>query len=82
MWGKELGPDLKGVLPKSFFEDRWACGDLLRESSHDVIMMGTQKSEAQPFSYAVNLAKRVSKKEYKKIGVSQHILTDNSFGSE
>jgi hypothetical protein len=25
--GKELGPDLKGVLPKIvFFEDRWACG--------------------------------------------------------
>ena len=47
MWRKELGPDLNGVLPKSFFEDRWACGDLLRECSHDVIMIGTQKSEAQ-----------------------------------
>ena len=42
-----------------FFEDKWACGDLLRECSHDVIMMETQKSEAQLFSYAVNLAKRV-----------------------
>jgi hypothetical protein len=59
MSGKELGPDFKGVLPKSFFEDRGACGDLLRECSHDVIMMGTQKSEAQLFSDAVNLAKRV-----------------------
>jgi hypothetical protein len=59
MWGKESGPDLKSVFPKSFFEDRRACGDLLRECSHDVIMMGTQKSEAQLFSYAVNLAKRV-----------------------
>ena len=62
MWGKELGPDLKGVLPKSFFlkmDSASACGDLLRECSHDVIMIGTQKSEAQLFSYAVNLAKRV-----------------------
>jgi len=33
MWGKELGPDLKGVLPKSFFlkiDSAQACGDLLR----------------------------------------------------
>jgi hypothetical protein len=58
MWEKELGPDLKGVLPKSFFEERGACGDLLRECSHDVIMMGTQKSEAQLFSYTLNLAKQ------------------------
>jgi hypothetical protein len=62
MWGKELGPDLKGVLPKSFSlkkESASARRDLLRECSHGVIMMGTQRSEAQLFSYAVNSAKRM-----------------------
>ena len=32
---------------------------MLKGYSHDVIMMGTQKSEPQLFNYAVNLEKRV-----------------------
>jgi hypothetical protein len=32
---------------------------VLKGSSHDVIMMGTQKGEPQLFNYAVNLEKRV-----------------------
>ena len=58
--GEGIGARSQGrVAQIVFFEDRGACGDLLRECSHDVIMMGTQKSEAQLFSDAVNLAKRV-----------------------
>jgi len=45
--GKELGPER--VAQIVFFEERGACGDLLRECSHDDIMMGTKKSEVQLF---------------------------------
>ena len=48
-------------MPKSFSKEKCAtrCGDMLKGCSHDVIMMGTQKSEPQLFNYAVNLEKRV-----------------------
>jgi transposase len=52
----------EGVLPKSFLQKKSSatrCGDMLKGCSHDVIMMGIQKSEAQLFNYAVNLEKRV-----------------------
>ena len=50
-----------GVLPKSVFGKKRAEGegDLVKEYSHDVIMMGIQKGEPQLFNYAVNLEKRV-----------------------
>jgi len=57
--GEGIGARSQGRVAQIVFEEKGAGGDLLREWSHDVIMMGTQKSEAQLFSYAVNLAKRV-----------------------
>jgi transposase len=42
----------KKIVPK-------VAADVLKECSHDVMMLGTQESEPQLFHYAVNLEKRV-----------------------
>ena len=77
--GEGIGARSQGRVAQIVFlkiASAYACGDLLRECSHDVIMMGTQKREAQLFSYAVNLVKRVASQSSSAPGETVTIAYD------